>query len=65
MLHGITLLKYHDNMPKLSFIMSRSKSKEIGIKWGILKHNNFGHKLEKLTICVNQILYFSYVKLLP
>ena len=52
-------------MPELSFKISRSKSQEIGINWGIFTHNNFGHKLEKLTIFVNQFLYFSYVKLLP
>ena len=54
MLHGITLLKSHDNMPELSFEMSRSKSQEIGINWRIFTHNNFWHKLEKLTIFVNQ-----------
>ena len=49
-------------MPKLSFQMSRSRNWH---KLGIFTHNNFGHKLEKLTIIVNQFLYFSYVKLFP
>ena len=37
--------------------MSKSKSQEIGIKWGIFTHNIFGHTLEKLTIFVN--IFFS------
>ena len=41
---------------------SRSKSQEVGIKWGIFTHNIFGHKLEKLKIFVNQFLSFQLCK---
>ena len=55
MLHGITLLNQHDNMPKCQ---------EIGINLEIFTHDIFGHKSEKLTIFVYRFFYLSYVKLL-